>query len=79
MDPVSVYMNGLRYVCDRDPQTTEPTLDINFLIANFSAPSYNKIEWLNNVTGAMSVLTNIDSSNNLYWSYYNLTPISSNQ
>ena len=75
-DPSSVYMNGLRYVCDRDPQSSEPTLDINFLIANFGSPSYNKIEWLNTTSGVNFVLVNIDSSNKLYWSSYNLTPLS---
>jgi hypothetical protein len=72
-DPVSIYMNGLRYACDRDPQVTEATLDINFLKANLNAPSYNKIEWLNTSSGSMYVLVNIDSSNNLHWSLYNLT------
>lgn len=71
-DPNSIYMNGLCYQCDRDPEQQEPIIQ-DFVIANFQ--SGNKVEWYNTSTNTWSILTNVDSSNNLLWSSYDLTPI----
>jgi hypothetical protein len=71
-NPSSIYNSGLQYVCDRDPQTQEPTVQ-EFIIANFNSP--NKVEWINTVSRDSFLLTNVDINGNLLWSKYNLTSI----
>lgn len=71
-DPSSVYMSGLCYRCDRDPTQQEPTIQ-DFVVSNFE--SGNKVEWFNTATNTWLILTNADSEN-LYWSYYNVTALS---
>lgn len=58
VDPSSVYMNGLGYFADRDPQTQEPTIQ-DYVIANFN--SHNRVQWENTDTHDLFTLINIDN------------------
>lgn len=69
-DPSSVYCNGLRYTCDRDPTATEPTI-YDFVVANFA--SWNIVEWVNTASLDNFRLTNIDGSGNLIWGKFNFS------
>lgn len=66
-DPSSVYCNGLRYTCDRDPTTTEPTI-YDFVVGNFN--SWNIVEFVNTVSKDNFRLTNILENGDLIWSKY---------
>lgn len=55
-DPSSVYMSGLRYYADRDPQKQEPAIQA-FVITNFN--SHNEVSWLNTTTMDIFILYNI--------------------
>lgn len=57
-DPSSIYMNGLSYFADRDPQTQEPTIQ-DFVIANFNA--HNRVQWENTDTHDLFTLIKIDN------------------
>lgn len=57
-DPSSVYMNGLGYFAERDPQTQEPTIQ-DFVIANFN--SHNRVQWENTSSHDLFTLIKIDN------------------
>lgn len=58
-DPSSVYMNGLGYFLDRDPQTQEPAIQ-DFVIANFN--SHNRVQWENTASHDLFTLVKIDNA-----------------
>lgn len=57
-DPASVYMSGLGYFANRDPQSQEPTIQ-EFVIANFN--SHNRVQWENTDSHDLFTLIRIDN------------------
>lgn len=69
-DPSSIYCSGLRYVCDRDPDTEEATI-YDFVVANFN--SWNTVEWVNTVSKTQFRLFNVDEDGKLIWKVIDLS------